>query len=66
MDVPEIDKIFIQAKFSTEVLHRKNIIDPYNSEDWYSLALGWAIAKGATPEEAHKFAKFIRYYTDIK
>lgn len=66
MDGPEVKTVFYQSRFSQEVLLRKKLIDPYNSEDWYSLALGWAIAKGISPEEAHEFAKLIRYYTDLK
>lgn len=54
-----------KSKFREEVLTRLNRIDPARSEDWYSLALGWAIAKGIPPEIAHQFSKDIRYYTEI-
>jgi len=55
-----------QSVFREEVLSRLNRIDPHKSEDWYSLALGWAIAKGIPPEIAHEFSKQVRYYTDIE
>lgn len=55
-----------KLKFKHEVIQRKNRVDPNNSEDWYSLALGWAIAKSMPPEEAHNFAKLIRYYSELK
>ena len=40
-------------------------VDPGNEQDWFSLTLGWAIAKGLEPEEAHKFAIHIRYHTAL-
>ena len=55
-----------QTQFAREVIDNKKLIDPYNWEDWYSLALGWAIAKGVSPDEAHNFAKIVRYYTELK
>ena len=38
---------------------------PSGTEDWYSLCLGWALAKGLTPTEAHEFASHIRYNTNM-
>lgn len=34
-------------------------------EDWYSLSVGWALGKGLTSEEAHEFAYYIRYNTEM-
>lgn len=65
MPVNKIRNEKYMTGFKDEVLFRKNRIDPKNSEDWYSLALGWAIAKGVPPEEAHIFARIIKYYTQI-
>lgn len=53
-----------KSEFQEEVLTRISRVDPYKSEDWYSLALGWAIAKGIPPEIAHEFSKEVRYYTE--
>lgn len=66
MDNLEVSSIDIEFQFREEVLNKKTRIDPYNSEDWYSLALGWALAKGISPDAAHNFAKLVRYYTDLK
>lgn len=33
-----------------------SLVDPDNDCDWQDMALGWAIAKGLSIEEAHKFA----------
>lgn len=51
--------------FKLEVADRAHEIDPNNEQDWFSLTLGWAIAKGFSPEAAHEFASFIRYKTDL-
>jgi hypothetical protein len=40
-------------------------IDPEQNQDWFSLTLGWALAKGLTPAEAHTFSAHIRYHTDL-
>lgn len=54
-----------KSEFREEVLDRMSRVDPYKSEDWYSIALGWAIAKGIPPEIAHEFSKEVRYYTEL-
>lgn len=54
--------------FEREVHDRAGEIDSPNELDWYSLTLGWAIAKGMgleEPSEAHQFALHIRYHTDL-
>jgi hypothetical protein len=51
--------------FKKEVHDMADEIDPDNSLDWYSLTIGWAIAKGMTPDEAENFACVIRYETDL-
>mgnify|MGYP003333640418 FL=1 len=55
----------LEQEFKREVDDRAKDVDPGNEQDWFSLTLGWAIAKGLEPEEAHKFAIHIRYYTAL-
>jgi hypothetical protein len=51
--------------FRREVTENADKIDPYDDNDWHSLVLGWAIAKGMSPEEARKFANYVSYETDL-
>jgi hypothetical protein len=51
--------------FKTECSDRASEIDTDDSQDWFSLTLGWAVAKGLTPEAAYDFAVHIRYKTDL-
>jgi hypothetical protein len=51
--------------FKTECHDRAAEIDPSGEQDWFSLTLGWAIAKGMTPGEAHGFSIWIRYHTEL-
>lgn len=53
------------AQFKAEAHDRASEADPDSSEDWYSLTLGWAIAKGLTPADARAFASHIRYNTGL-
>jgi hypothetical protein len=48
-------------QFKIEVVDRAGEIDGSDSQDWFSLTLGWAIAKGVEPADAHDFAIHIRY-----
>ncbi len=52
-------------KFKIEVHDRAAAIDPDNEYDWYSLTLGWAVAKGFTPDAAIAFATYVRYHTEL-
>ena len=54
------------AKFKDEVYDRAEEIDPGSGQDWFSMTLGWAIAKGMEPELAHAFATYIRYDTELR
>lgn len=36
-------------------------IDPSNEQDWYSMCLGWGLAKGLSVEQAHSFALHVSY-----
>lgn len=49
--------------WKVEVYDRKDEIDPSSEQDWYSLTLGWAIAKGLEPAKAYEFANWVRYNT---
>ena len=60
----EETKKFYTIAFVNAIHDRAIEIDPTNEQDWYSLTLGWAIGKGLTPDEAHDFARYIRYKTD--
>jgi hypothetical protein len=51
--------------FKRQVTDRGNQIDRHSEQDWYSITLGWAIANNMNPEEAHDFARFVRYHTDL-
>lgn len=59
------DKEDLVSQFKTEVDDLGKEIDPSNEQDWFSLTLGWAIGKGLNIEDAHDFAIFIRYETDL-
>lgn len=63
-----MDKVIretLKERFKREVHDKASEIDPNNEQDWFSLTLGWAIATGQPPEEAHEFARFIRYKTEL-
>jgi hypothetical protein len=51
--------------FKAEVSDRSDEVDPSSSQDWFSLTLGWAIAKGLSPDDAHAFALHISHHTDL-
>jgi len=53
------------ALFKTECHDRASEIDFNNERDWYSITLGWAIAKGLSPDDAHDVARYIRYDTEL-
>ena len=52
---------FYGKSFKDEVCSFSTEIDPSNEQDWFSLSLGWAIAKGLTPDEAWQFSTWLRY-----
>lgn len=47
--------------FKSEVCDRSKEIDELEAEDWFSLSIGWAIAKGLSPAQAHAFSLHVRY-----
>jgi hypothetical protein len=53
------------AQFQVEVFDKAIEIDPTNELDWYSITVGWALAKGLEPNKAIDFAIHIRYETDL-
>lgn len=55
----------LTALFKAEASDRGAEIDPDDEYDWYSLTIGWALAKGLTPDEAVKFSIYIRYSTEL-
>lgn len=48
-----------------EVFDKAEEIDPSGEQDWYSMCLGWSLAKGMNPDDAHEFAIHIRYKTKL-
>lgn len=44
---------------------RKLSFDLDDSLDWFSLTVGWAIARGLEPKEAWNFAIHIRYEAEM-
>jgi hypothetical protein len=47
--------------WKSQVYDKGEEIDPTNEQDWYSLAIGWALGKDLTPDEAHAFANHITF-----
>lgn len=37
----------------------------YSEADFHSITAGWGMANGMTPKQAHEFATFVRYKTDM-
>ena len=52
-------------EFKNNVDENASTVDPADCEDWHSLTIGWALGKGLTIEDSHKFAAFIRYFTEL-
>jgi len=57
-------KLLIE-QFKVECDDRADLIDPDCELCWKSLTVGWAIAKGLEPDDAHDFTLHIRYHTDL-
>lgn len=47
------------ALYKAEIWDRQKEIDPSDEHDWESIALGWALAKGMTPDDALRFASYV-------
>lgn len=60
----EKHKVLVE-EFEDKVSNKGAEIDSDDEQDWYSLTLGWALAKGFNPDDAHDFARIIRYSTDL-
>lgn len=59
------EKKRLEALFGQEVQPHAKVIDPGDEEDWHSLTIGWALAKGVPPKDAVEFATYLRYETDL-
>jgi len=55
----------LMSQFKTEMTDRATLVDTSNELDWYSLTVGWAVAKGLSPDEARSFSTHVRYETDL-
>jgi len=51
----------LAEQFKVTVCFKSDVVDPQGEQDWYSLSLGWALAQGLDPDEAHEFAQYVRY-----
>lgn len=49
----------LELLFKNEIHDRASQIDEACTQDWFSLTLGWAIAKGLQPDDAHEFTNYI-------
>lgn len=56
----------LYQQFRIEIIAKTSDIDPNADYDWYALSLGWAIAKGLTVEDAHRFALYARYTQEYR
>lgn len=63
MENPQTEELV--KLFKTEVNDRSEEVDPNSEEDWFSLSVGWGLAKGLSPEQAREFAIYLRYSTDL-
>lgn len=61
----QYDKDGLSTLFKSEVTDKASEIDPSSEQDWFSLTLGWALAKGLSVDDAHDFALHIRYNTEL-
>jgi hypothetical protein len=57
-------------EFREDVNAYSEVIDPGAEYDWHDLTLGWALAKGLSPNRdqptgAAAFARYVRYHTDM-
>lgn len=50
---------------ATTIYAHSREVDEAEEQDWYSIALGFALAKGLTPTEAHEYAIIERYSTNL-
>lgn len=56
-----LDKLKLYDLFYQEVCTQSKAIDRDDEMDWYSLSIGWVIAKGFSPRQAVNFALYARY-----
>ena len=50
------------TSYKKEIDARLDEINTPDTLDWYSLTIGWAIAKGLTPRDASEFMEYIRLW----
>lgn len=59
------DRDALTAVFKRLVHDKADEVDSSQEQDWYSLTLGFALGYGWTPSDAHEFATYIRYQTNL-
>lgn len=55
----------LALQFKMEVSDRAKEVDPEQKQNWHSLTLGWALAKGLSPEESYEFSTAVRYKSNL-
>lgn len=55
----------LTEEWCTEVFDRAEEVDECNTQDWYSILIGWGLAKQLSPDQAWEFASYIRYEAEL-
>lgn len=53
------EKLF--KEFKKDVCLKAKEVDPGDEQDWFSLSLGYFLAKGCSPEESWDLSSEVRY-----
>lgn len=61
MIYPRIETHPLLLEYKTQVCDQADEIDPDNSRDWHSMALGFFLGKGLSLEEANAHAHAVTY-----
>lgn len=56
-----LDKQTIKEQFKQEICEREKEIDPNEELDWFSMSIGYFIAKGLSVQDAFNLASEVRY-----
>lgn len=49
------------TKWRENVYNFSGLIDPLEQEHWPSLALGYALGNGLSPEDAQEFQRYVNF-----
>jgi len=53
----ELLKKELLEEFKTSMCDESSTVDPDDEHDWYCLAVGWFLGKGASVDDAHELAQ---------